>query len=171
MRLFHASEEPDITVFHPRLPSRRDLDPTVGLVWAIDEEHLPNFLTPRDCPRVTFHIRPETTENDRRRFFSSDTVRHAVIIEHDWFDRMRNTTLYLYEFDPTGFVMQDEVAGYYVSVTAQTPIARHVITDLPGALIARGVELRITDNLRRIAEDVKSSSLGWSLCRMENAKP
>ncbi|MBE6658193.1 MAG: hypothetical protein E7604_07095 [Ruminococcaceae bacterium] len=171
MRLFHASEEPDITVFHPRLPSRRDLDPTVGLVWAIDEEHLPNFLTPRDCPRVTFHIRPETTEDDRRRFFSSDTVRHAVIIEHDWFDRMRNTTLYLYEFDPTGFVMQDEVAGYYVSVTAQTLIARHVITDLPGALIARGVELRITDNLRRIAEDVKSSSLGWSLCRMANAKP
>ena len=170
MRLFHASEEPDITVFHPRLPSRRDLDPTVGLVWAIDEEHLPNFLTPRDCPRVTFHIRPETTEDDRRRFFSSDTVRHAVIIEHDWFDRMRRTTLYLYEFDPTGFVMQDEVAGYYVARTTQTPIARHIITDLPGALIARGVELRITDNLRRIAEDVKSSSLGWSLCRMGNAK-
>ena len=170
MRLYHVSEEPDITVFHPRLPSRRDLDPTVGLFWAIDEDHLPNFLTPRDCPRVTFHIRPETTEDDRRRFFSSDTVRHAIIIEHDWFDRMRRTTLYLYEFDPTGFVMQDEIAGYYVARTTQTPIARHIITDLPGALIARGVELRITDNLRRIAEDVKSSSLGWSLCRMANAK-
>ena len=170
MRLFHASEEPDITVFHPRLPSRRDLDPTVGLVWASDEAHLPNFLTPRDCPRVTFHIRPETTEDDRRRFFSSDTVRHAVIIEHDWFDRLRNTTLYLYEFDPIDFVLQDEIAGYYVARTTQTPIARHIIDDLPGALIARGVELRITDNLRRIAEDVKSSSLGWSLCRMANAK-
>ena len=66
--------------------------------------------------------------------------------------------------------MQDEVAGYYVARTTQTPIARHVIDDLPGALIARGVELRITDNLRRIAEDVKTSSLGWSLCRMANAK-
>lgn len=171
MRLFHASEEPDITVFHPRLPPRRDLDPTVGLVWAIDEEHLPNFLTPRDCPRVTFHIRPETKEDDRRRFFSSDTVRHAVIIEHDWFDRMRSTTLYLYEFAPTGFVMQDEIAGYYVARSTQTPIARHIIDDLPGALIARGVELRIIDNLRRIADDVKSSTLGWSLCRMANAKP
>ena len=170
MRLYHVSENPDITVFHPRLPSRRDLDPTVGLVWAIDEDHLPNFLTPRDCPRVTFHIRPETTEDDRRRFFSSDTVRHAVIIEHDWFDRLRNTTLYLYEFDPIDFVLQDEIAGYYVARTTQTPIARHIIDDLPGALIARGVELRITDNLRRIAEDVKSSSLGWSLCRMANAK-
>ena len=149
MRLFHVSEDPDITVFHPRLPTRRDLDPSVGLVWAIDEAHLPNFLTPRDCPRVTFHIRPETTEDDRRRFFSSDTVHHAVIIEHDWFDRMRTTTLYLYEFDPSDFVMQDEIAGYYIAATAQTPIARHVIDDLPGELIARGVELRITDNLNR----------------------
>ena len=170
MHLFHVSEEPDITVFHPRLPARCDLDPTVGLVWAIDETHLPNFLTPRDCPRVTFHIRPETTTEDRRRFFSSDTVTHAVIIEHGWFDRMRNTTLYLYEFDPTDFVLQDEIAGYYVAMTAQTPIARHTVDDLPGALIARGVELRITDSLRRIADEVKSSTLGWSLCRMGNAK-
>ena len=170
MHLYHVSEEPDITVFHPRLPKRRDLDPTVGLVWAIDEEHLPNFLTPRDCPRVTYHIRPETTEEDRRRFFTSDKVMHAVIIEHGWFDRMRNTTLYLYEFDPSDFVLQDEIAGYYVAPTTQTPIARHIIDDLPGALIARGVELRVTDNLRRIAEEVKTSTLGWSLCRMANAK-
>lgn len=35
MHLYHVSEEPDITVFHPRLPKRRDLDPTVGLVWAL----------------------------------------------------------------------------------------------------------------------------------------
>ena len=110
MHLYHVSEEPDITVFHPRLPKRHDLDPTVGLVWAIDEEHLPNFLTPRDCPRVTYHIRPETTEEDRRRFFTSDNVMHTVIIEHGWFDRMRNTTLYLYEFDPSDFVLQDEIA-------------------------------------------------------------
>lgn len=170
MRLFHVSEDPDITVFHPRLPARRDLDPTVGLVWAIDEAHLPNFLTPRDCPRVTYHVRPTTTEDDRRRFFSSDTVTYTVVIEHGWFDRMRNTTLYLYEFNPTDFELQDEIAGYYVAKTAQTPIARHIITDLPGALIARSVELRITDNLRRMAEEVKSSTLGWSLCRMGNAK-
>ena len=54
--------------------------------------------------------------------------------------------------------------------SAKTPIARHIIDDLPGALIARGVELRVTDNLRRIAEEVKTSTLGWSLCRMANAK-
>ena len=62
MRLFHVSEEADITVFHPSLPTRTDLDPAVGLVWAIDEARLPNFLTPRDCPRVTYHIGENTTE-------------------------------------------------------------------------------------------------------------
>lgn len=171
MRLFHVSEASDIRVFEPRLPTRRDLDPTVGLVWAIDEEHLPNFFTPRDCPRVAFHIRPETTLEDRRRFFSSDTARHAVIIEHGWLARMRTTTLYLYEFDPAEFVLQDEIAGYYVAVTAQTPLARHVVYDPLDALISRGVEVRIVDNLRRIAAEVQTSTLGWSLCRMKNALP
>ena len=69
MRLFHVSEEPDIAVFHPRPPVRADLDPTVGLVWAIDEARLPNFLTPRDCPRVTYHVGEAATAADREAFF------------------------------------------------------------------------------------------------------
>lgn len=44
MRLFHVREEKDIQIFEPRLPSRNDLNQTVGLVWAIDEDRLPNFL-------------------------------------------------------------------------------------------------------------------------------
>ena len=43
MRLFHVSEEADIRRFEPRRPTRVDLDPETGLVWAIDEKHLPNF--------------------------------------------------------------------------------------------------------------------------------
>ena len=35
MRLYHVSEDPDILVFHPRLPKRDDLDPATGLVWAL----------------------------------------------------------------------------------------------------------------------------------------
>ena len=65
MRLFHVSEESDIQVFEPRLPTRMDLDQTVGLVWAIDEARLPNFLTPRDCPRVAYHIGSQTTDCDK----------------------------------------------------------------------------------------------------------
>lgn len=34
MRLFHVSEEDDISVFVPRIPTRKDLDQSRGLVWA-----------------------------------------------------------------------------------------------------------------------------------------
>ena len=169
MRLFHVSEESNIEVFEPRLPLRKDLDPLVGLVWAIDESRLPNFLTPRDCPRVTYHVGVLTTDEDRQRFFSTSTVTHAVVIESKWFRAMNNATLYVYEFDTADFVLQDSIAGYYVATTTQTPTAKYVLTDLFGELIKRNVEIRIADNLFDIADAVKASTLNWSLCRMGNA--
>lgn len=170
MRLFHVSEEPGIQVFEPRLPTRKDLDPNVGLVWAINEQCLPNFLTPRDCPRVAYHIGTDTTEEDRRRFFTSERVSHAVVMEHGWFERMRNTTLYIYEFDPEGFELQDTVAGYYVAKTTQRPIGCREVHDLFMEHINRNVELRVTGDLWKIAEEVQRSSLDWSLCRMRFAR-
>ncbi len=171
MRLFHVSEEPDIRVFHPRPPKRKDLDPTVGLVWAIDEARLPNFLTPRDCPRVTYHVGPETTPADRERFFSSSGMTHAVVIEHKWFSAVQNTTLYVYEFDATDFELQDDIAGYYVAKTTQCPVQKYILNDLFSELIRRNVEIRAVDSLWEIADAVKDSTLNWSLCRMANAKP
>ncbi|MCI8332653.1 MAG: hypothetical protein HFE78_07495, partial [Clostridiales bacterium] len=96
MRLFHVSEEPDIKVFEPRLPTRKDLDQNVGLVWAIDELRLPNFLTPRDCPRVAYYVGCQTTAFDKKRFFSSSGVSHTIVVESKWYHVMKNTTLYLY---------------------------------------------------------------------------
>ncbi len=170
MRLFHVSEESGIERFEPRLPKRTDIDHSVGLVWAVDEKRLPNFLTPRDCPRVTYHIGENTVREDIERFFTSSTVSHAVIIENRWFDIMRRTTLYIYEFCADGFDLQDEIAGYYVAKTAQTPIKKYTVTDLFGALLERNVELRIVDNLWDYAEKIKRSTLNWSLCRMKNAQ-
>lgn len=170
MRLFHVSEEENIPLFLPRRPSREDLDPGVGLVWAIDEDRLPNYLTPRDCPRVTFHMGPASTEADMERFFPAG-VTHVVAIERGWAPIMEKTTLYLYEFDPAGFALQDAVAGYYVAKTAQRPLARHVVKDLFGALASRGVEVRVLDELWTPADDVMASSLNYSFCRMANALP
>jgi len=170
-RLFHVSEEPDIEVFYPRSPARKDLDPNVGLVWSIDEEHLPNFLTPRDCPRVTYHVSPSTSLEDRAKFFSSSGVCHAVVVENGWYHRILNTVLYLYEFDPRGFSLLDPVAGYYVAERTQYPIARFVADDLLGELFSRNVEVRFTDNLWELADSVKVSTLNWSMCRMKNALP
>lgn len=171
MRLFHVSEEPGIRVFEPRLPSRRDLDPTVGLVWAIDEARLPNFLTPRDCPRVTYHVGAETTVRDRQRFFSSTSARHAVIVESAWLRRICETTLYLYEFDTRDFELQDDIAGYYVATVSQYPISCTRVTDLLDELTKRRIEIRVVDHLWDMADAVKTSTLNWSLCRMGNATP
>lgn len=102
-----------------RVFQRDDLDQSVGLVWAVREQCLPNFLTPRNCPRVAYHVGETTTEQNRVQFFSSPTQSHAVIIEAKWLEAMRRTTLYLYEFDPGNFELQDDIAGYYISKTAQ----------------------------------------------------
>jgi len=170
MRLYHVSEESNITKFSPRIPTRADLDQTTGLVWALTEKCLPNFLTPRDCPRVTYHVSETTTQADIAKFFSS-TARHCLAIEHAWYERMTKTTLYLYEFDASTFYLQDAVAGYYVSEQTQTPISVTKIEDLFGELFAKGIEVRILNHLWLLADEVKQSSLNWSLCRMANANP
>ena len=171
MRLFHVSEEPDIKVFEPRLPTRKDLNTNIGLVWAIDEARLPNFLTPRNCPRVTYHVGNQTSNSDKKRFFSSSGISHAIVIENKWYNMMKNAVLYLYEFHTEDFKLQDSIAGYYVATTTQYPKAKYILTDLFGELLRRNVEIRITDNLWDMADDVKTSTLNWSLCRMTNASP
>ena len=171
MRLYHVSEDQTIECFIPRIPERKDLDQSIGLVWAIDEERLPNFLTPRDCPRVTYHIGINTTANDIKRYFTTPRLNHVVIIERKWFQTMKNTKLYLYEFDTSEFQLQDDVAGYYISTQTQIPIAKYRIDDLFQELFDRNVEVRIVDNLWSISDEIKRTTLNWSMCRMGNAQP
>lgn len=169
MRLFHVSEESDISVFVPRPVVRRDLDPAARYVWAIDEEHLPNFLTPRNCPRVCFRANAHTTQEDIEHYIGS-AARYVVIIETDWLDQLGSTELYLYEFDPKDFSLQDAAAGYYVSSITVRPIRKHCVRDLPAEIRRRGAELRTAENLHPIADEIRHSSFDWSLCRMGYAK-
>jgi hypothetical protein len=167
MRLFHVSEEPGIDKFVPRLPKRQDMDQSVGLVWALTEPALPNFLTPRDCPRVGYRVGEGTATDDIARFFSS-SLRHCVAIEQGWHKRMLETTLYVYEFDPANF---RPGGGFYVSEQTETPITMAACPDLYAELFRRGAEVRLLDNLWPLANAVKDSSLMYSLCRMANAIP
>ena len=170
MRLFHVSEDPNISEFIPRESAQSEFEPSVPLVWAIAEDRLTDFLTPRDCPRVGYHVTPETTLADRQRFFTAPGHEHALVIEDSWFTVMGQTTLWLYEFDPSGFELQDAAAGYYVSKSPQAPIGKYCIDDVFDELFRRDVEVRIVNNLRAVAEDVQQSTLDWSLCRMQNAQ-
>lgn len=170
MRLFHISEESNIEIFYPRIPQRDDMDKSFGVIWAINERCLPNFLTPRNCPRVTYHIGKNTTNEDINKYFTSSLSTHTVIIEHKWFETMQNTTLYLYEFLADDFVLQDEIAGYYIAKNPQKPIGKYKIDNLFEALFKMNVEVRIVNNLWDIANEIKSTSLNWSLCRMNYAE-
>lgn len=169
MRLYHVSEEADIKTFVPRIPIREDMDKSKGLVWALTEQHLPQFLTPRECPRVTYRISEKTTHEDIEKFFSSSS-RYCVAIEHDWHKRMGSTTLYVYEFTTSNFYF-DERAGFYVSDKTEIPIGKTQYDDLYGELFRRNVEIRILDNLWPFADKVKNSTLQFSICDMLNAKP
>ena len=168
MRLFHVSEESDIREFVPRIPYREDMDKSKGLVWALTEPSLPNWLTPRDCPRVGYRVNDETTPEDIATFFSSSS-RHCVAIEHAWYKRMVQTTLYVYEFDTANFYF-DKTAGFYVSDKTEVPIAVSKYDALFQELFDRNAEVRILNNLWELAEAVRISSLTWSLCRMHNAQ-
>ncbi|WP_347551522.1 DUF6886 family protein [Pseudalkalibacillus hwajinpoensis] len=171
MRIFHVSEENDIQGFKPRIPTRTDLDSTKGLVWAIDERCLPNFLTPRNCPRVCYHVGPNTSEIDKQKYISLKSCLHVVVIENKWFKTMKNTKLYLYEFDAKQFTLQDENAGYYISETTQFPIAKFEVVNLFQDVFLRNVELRLVNNLWDICDEIQKTTFNWSMCRMGFAQP
>lgn len=169
MRLFHVSEESNIEKFIPRIPTRKELDQSKGLVWSLTESALPNWLTPRDCPRVGYRAVEESTQADIAKFFSSSS-RHCIAIEYDWHKKMLETTLYVYEFDSTPFYF-DECAGFYVSDQTVIPISVTKYGNIYEELFKRNIEVRIINNLWRLGEAIQKTTLKWSLCRMRNAKP
>ncbi len=99
MRLFHYSEEPDIRVFEPR-PSKYHDHP---VVWAIAEDQAQNFLTPRDCPRVTYGAGGNTTPEDAERWLGHGTANRVIAIESRWLAALRACTLYEYAMPAENF--------------------------------------------------------------------
>jgi hypothetical protein len=165
-RIFHVSETPGISRFEPRPDAQGR-----ARVWAIGDTRLHNDRVPRDCPRVTYYATDATSDEDRSAFFSASGAQSVVAIEHRWFHALRDTHLYVYEFDTATFVLEDSIAAYYVSTQPVTPIAHRMVTDPAAELFERGVELRVLPSLRDLRNAVVESSLGYSLIRMRNARP
>jgi len=163
--LFHVSEESGIERFEPR-PSPYADEP---IVWAVDWEHLRNYLLPRDCPRVTYYAGRETTAADVERLLGSSPA--VIAIESVWFERLRSCRLFCYHLPPETFSCHDECAGYFTSRCPVVPSQVQVVDDLLVALLGRGVELRFVPNLWSLRDAVVSSTLRYSLIRMRNASP
>ncbi|HEX3386423.1 MAG TPA: hypothetical protein VHS53_14585 [Mucilaginibacter sp.] len=170
IRLFHISEEPGIKIFDPR-PSPSHFDAITGdVVFAISGHLLHNYLLPRDCPRVTYYMRPETTLEDKHKFFGESRAEYIITVPSEWYETIKTTPLYCYEFAPDNFTLLDECAGYYISYSAEKPIAISVITDPVGEILARNTELRFSPAIIPLSKAVAQSSLGFSMVRMRNTK-
>lgn len=162
-RLYHVSDTPGIACFDPR---RVGDGPET--VWAIDEAHLVNYLTPRDCPRVCFRLGPRSRPEDAALL---DGAAIVIAIETAWEARLRTGTVAVYEMPPERFVLTDAVAGYWQSPTAVVPTGVRMATDLPAEIAARGARLIVLPSLWDLADRVSASSLDFSLIRMRNAQP
>ena len=164
---FHVSEQDDIRVFHPRLFSTA---PDAGpVVWAIDVLKLPNYLLPRDCPRVTFGASAATTVEDRLQFGVGEG--RVVVIEAGWLRRVCEGCLHVYDMPTSGFRLFDGSAGYWLSTDSVMPRHTFTLTDLPNAIVERGGELRVVHRLWPIRDAVAKSTLAFSMIRMRNALP
>ena len=168
--LYHISEEPNIERFEPRLP-RSDVGPVEPVVWAIDEEHVHNYLLPRGCPRVTFYALPSSTLADVERLLTGTSARFVVAIEARWLPVVQGTQLYQYDLPADTFEVHEAGAGYYVSREAVSPRGVTPITDVLTELTRRDVELRVTPSLWRLHDAVVASTLQFSIIRMRNAAP
>ena len=167
--LFHVSEEPGIERFEPRLPPTANAKIVSPVVWAVDRAHLPNYLVPRECPRVAFHLLPSSSEHDREWLLGQRGAQHVVAIESSWFERAVSSRMWIYEFPPEPFVCTDVTAGYFVSASAVVPVLRRQVQSPLAELVGMGVELRVVPSLLALASQVASSSLAFSCIRMRNA--
>jgi hypothetical protein len=167
--LYHVSEGGGIRVFEPRMPSREVAGVDRPVVWAVDGDHLCNYLLPRDCPRVTFRAGPETTDGDVDRFLSSDRCLVVVALEESWLEAARRTALHVYRFDPGTFRLQDRCAGYYVSDQRAVPLGEVQVDDPLAAVTDAGAEVWVLGSLRELGEEVLNSTLDYSIIRMPGA--
>jgi hypothetical protein len=161
--LYHVSDNPGITRFEPRA-----IGDGPPLVWAIDADHLCNYLLPRDCPRVCFRAGPSTTTEDVALLDGATIV---IAIEAVWEERVRTGSVAIYEMPVEGFTLTDATAGYWTTPDAVTPVGVRTVGDLPAELAAREVRLLVLPSLWTLADRVKASTLDFSLIRMRNAGP
>jgi hypothetical protein len=172
--LLHFSEDPTITVFHPRLTAGKE-DP-IPIVWAIDEAHAYLYYFPRDCPRVVYWMIPETTEADKERFLGHTAARAVVVVEGDWLERIINNRLYVYRLPSDSFTMVEPESapgfhGVYTSEESVYPFSMEPVGDLFAALRDAQIEFRVTPSLWPLWDSIVTSTLHFSGIRLRNALP
>ncbi|MCF4099568.1 DUF6886 family protein [Maritalea mediterranea] len=161
--LYHASETPHIDCFQPR-PANDGTDK----VWAILGKRLQNYLFPRDCPRICLWANSATTAQDKALLDGAET---HITIEEKWRDICARTPLYIYQFAPKDFKVQDENAGYMTSRTAQRPLQMYELKPDELDFNRLNTKLSTTSQLLPLRDKVLGTSLAYSMIRLRNAAP
>lgn len=169
-RLFHVSDNKDIRIFEPRPSPHLDGKVTGLAVWAIDEDHLPHYLLPRDCPRICLRASAQTSPDDCRKFFPQSQDR-ILAVEFGWYERIKSAELYLYQIPADAFTEVDAIAGYFISRQAVAPLQVTRVGNLAEEIVRRGYKLRLLPNLWSLYDEVLASSVQYSIIRMRNAQP
>jgi hypothetical protein len=167
--LWHISESHTITRFESRTPPSLDAGVVDPVVWAVNEARLPNYLLPRECPRVAFHASPHSTAQDISLFFGDAPNQYIIAVERAWLTRIAQCVLHCYEMPISTFEYVDANAGYFVSHVGVAPLRVETVDDVAHAVAAQNVTLRVEDRLHALAHAVSNSSLGFSCIRMRNA--
>jgi len=165
VKLYHFSENPNIPLFEPRLI----YEESEAKVWTIDEYHAPHYFFPRECPRVCVWANEVTTEHDKQTIFGMSRTHRMIAIESAWYERVNTGHIYRYHFDADDFEMHEPNAGYYISRKTVAPLRVERIDDLVGAILANGIELRVTPSLQPLRAFLLQSSINYSMIRMRNA--
>jgi hypothetical protein len=168
-RLFHVSEDAGIARFDPRPSPSTDAGVIGTAVWALAEPFLPNYLLPRDCPRICFRAGERTTREDRERFLTG--ADHVVAFEASWLERVRTACLAVYEMPPATFFDALLEAGYWISRESVEPVRMTIVEDGLRALTDAGVEVRLLQDFWPLCDAVAGSSLQFSIIRKRNAEP
>lgn len=164
-KLFHVSDEGPFTTMSPRPSPPGTPHEGQEWVWAIDEARLPNYLLPRNCPRVCW-----ATPQAPHSLLSSPAAR-VIAVEHRWLSRLRQASLKVHRLDSVNFTLLDATAGYWVS--EKTTQVRDV-SEISDCLIALGrcdVEVRLTASLWPYVDAVVAAKGEFSAIRMRNAGP
>lgn len=167
---YHISEEPNIEKFVPRKTVGNPTAPEI--VWALDEKSVVHYYLPRDCPRVIYWLKNDTSVDDQMKYFPSSevSVSHKVmLLEQRWRNVIQHTTVYQYQFPASVFTCVDENAGYYGSTETVVPLKVEPATDLLCLLKMADIEIRFVLDLTNIVDEIRLTSLGFSMIRIRNA--
>jgi len=164
--LWHVSADASIARFEPRANERHDS--REPLVWAIDDEHVPAYWFPRDCPRGTFWAVDSTSDDDVERFLTGDRARRVHAIQADWLERLRSARIYAYRLPDEPFERYERAAGYWVAREAVEPTRVEELGDLLARHAEAGIELRVVPQLLPLWERVIASTLEFSGIRLGN---